>query len=131
MSRNRAQIEQDVIKAAGEILYRQQYVSPVDMLVSIGLLQLVHVQDWHKGKIPYLEPMIQGGIGKISFAMNCFRIWANKEGLNPSETVYLAQTTGPKTALQFSESGDGQIEKAYRTHYISPALSEKSNLPSV
>jgi len=28
-------------------------------------------------------------------------------------------------ALQFSKSGDPGIEKSYRTHYVSPALSEK------
>jgi hypothetical protein len=41
------------------------------------------------------------------------------------ESIYYARTRGPKRALQFSKSGDRQIEKAYRVHYVSSALSEK------
>jgi hypothetical protein len=57
--------------------------------------------------------------------MEIFRDWAAQRGLKPSETVYLARTRGPRRELQFSKSGDLNIEKAYRTHYVSPELSEK------
>ena len=57
--------------------------------------------------------------------MKCFRSWAHEKGLKPRETVCLARTSGPKRELRFSKSGNSQIEKAYRTHYISPILTEK------
>jgi len=122
---NRQQIKQRVVQAAETTLHHQHYVSAIDILVGMGLLQPIHVQEWRKGKISYLERAVQGGLNKISFAMKCFRDWARQKELKPSKTAYLARTSGPKRELRFSKSGTPQIEFAYRTHYVSPALSEK------
>lgn len=122
---NRRQIEQRVIQAAESALFRQHYVSPLDVLTGMGALQSSDVQDWKKGKIPYLERVVQGSLGKISFSMKCFRSWASRKGLKPSYTAYLAKTKGPKKELQFSKSRDPKVEESYRTHYVSPILSER------
>lgn len=53
--------------------------------------------------------------------MAMFRKWAIQKGLRPSETSYKHRSA----ELRFSKSGDPGIEKGYRTHYISPALTEK------
>jgi hypothetical protein len=45
-------------------------------------------------------------------------------GLVPSETAYVARTRD-RRPLRFSVSGDPAIERAYRTHWLSPALSEQ------
>lgn len=122
---NRRQIEQRVIQAAESALYRQHYVSPLDVLLGMGSLKSSDLQDWQKGSTPYLEKVVQGSLGKISYAMKYFRSWAHKKGLKPSQTVYLAKTRGPKRELQFSKSGDLKIEGAYRTHYVAPLLAEQ------
>jgi len=122
---NRTNIEKRAIQAAETALYRQQYVSPIDVFVGMGLLQPIHVQEWRKGTIPYLEKVIQGNLSTISFTMQCFRKWPRAKNLKPSKTVYLVRTKGPKKEAQFSASDDPSIEEAYRTHYVSPALSEK------
>ncbi len=122
---SRLRINKRVIQAAESVLYHQHYVSPVDVLVGLGYLQSVHLQDWKKGKIPYLEKVIQANLSKISIAMKCFRAWARYKGLNPSQTVYLARTKGPKRELRFSKSGSPTIEESYRTHYVLPLLREK------
>jgi hypothetical protein len=122
---NRDKIEKRVIQASEEALYRQQYVSPLDVLLGMGTLHPSQIQDWRKGRVPHLEGIIQGNLSKISFAMKCFRSWAIKKGLKPSKTVYLARTRGPKKPLQFSKSGNPSIEQACQTHYISPLLSSK------
>lgn len=115
---NRIQMNKKVIQAAESILYEKQWVSFVDVLIKIGTLSLTHLEDWRKGRIPYLEKVIQGNLSKISFAMKCFRAWANRKGLKSSQTVYLRKTKGPKTILRFSKSGHPQIEKAYATHFL-------------
>ncbi len=117
-------LKQRVLQAAEEALSRQQYVSPIDIFIGMHLLQPVHVEDWRKGKVPYLEQVIQGNLNKITFSMKCFHAWTKEKGLKPSPTVYLARTSGPKRELRFSKSGDLKIEQFYRTHFISSTLSE-------
>jgi hypothetical protein len=61
---------------------------------------------------------------KISVAMRAFRAWAVAAGLRPSETAYVARSVG-REPLRFSKSGEAAIERAYRTHWISPKLTER------
>lgn len=122
---NRTNIEKRVIQIAEETLYRQKYVSPIDIFLGLGWLQPIHVQEWRKGKISYLEKVIQVNLGKISFTMKCFSKWAKVKQLKPSETVYLVRSIEPKRKAIFSKSGNPFIEKAYATHYVSPVLSDK------
>ena len=124
-SKSQKTIETRTIQAAETALYQRQYVSAIDVFMGMGVLQLSQVEDWKKGRIPYLERAILGSLGKITRIMKTFRQWATRKELNPRETVYYARTRGPKRVLQFSKSGNADIEKAYRIHYVSSALSEK------
>ena len=56
--------------------------------------------------------------------MKLFRSWARAKDLSASETQYVARAPHRQT-LRFSRSGDPAIERAYRTHWGSRALSEK------
>ncbi len=124
-SKTQRNLEKRLLSAAEAALADHQYVGAIDVLVGMGLLAPTHVDDWRKGRVPYLEQVIHGNLKKISRSMKIFRGWARTRGLKPSETVYLARTRGPRRELQFSVSGNPGIEKAYRTHYFSPELSEK------
>jgi len=57
--------------------------------------------------------------------MSLFRQWARGKGLRPSETRYMRWGRGAKVELRFSKSGDPEIERHYRTHFVSPDLSER------
>jgi hypothetical protein len=83
------------------------------------------VDEWRQGRVDYLERVVVASLGKVSTAMRCFRGWAQARGLNPSETGYVARTRG-RQLLRFSKSGDPGIERAYRTHWVSPELSEQT-----
>jgi hypothetical protein len=122
---NRASIEKRVIETAEKVLQQQNFVSAIDIFLGIGTLKPDCLQDWRKGRIPYLEKVIEGSLGKISFAMKCFRSWAIRKGLKPSKMAYLSKGRGSKKELRFSKTGNPQIEIAYRTHYFSPILAEK------
>jgi hypothetical protein len=124
-SKNQRPLEERVVGAAEGALAEQGYVSPIDVLTRIGYLVPVHVDDWRKGRAACLEELIFVNPDKVASAMTLFQKWAHNRNLKPSETAYLARTTGPPRELQFSKSGDPDIERAYRTHYVSPELSEK------
>ena len=113
-----------VVRAAEAALATQQYVSPIDVLVGVGWLDPGAEKRWRLGQIDCLERAVQANLSRISAAMKLFRSWAAGKGLNPSETRYVARTP-QRSTLRFSRSGAPGIERAYRTHWVSPALSEK------
>lgn len=91
----------------------------------MGLLASSQVDSWRKGRVDFLEQVIQGNLKKISLSMAIFRRWATEIGLKPSETQYVRHSRAGNIALRFSKSGEPGIEKSYRTHFVSPELSEK------
>jgi hypothetical protein len=122
--KNRAKLADRVSKAAETTLAAQHYVSPVDVLVGIGWLDPGAVKRWQQGQIDCLESVIQTNLPRISEAMRLFRSWAAEKGLFASETDYVARTP-QRPRLRFSRSGDPTIERLYRTHWVSPELSER------
>ena len=58
MNDNQKRLRQCALQAAEEALYKQQYVSPIDVFIGMKLLQPIHVDDWRKGRIPCLERVI-------------------------------------------------------------------------
>ena len=122
--KNRTKLADRVIKAAEAALAAQHYAAPVDVLVGLGWLDGGTVKRWRQGQVDYLERVVQTNLSRISEAMKLFRSWATTKGLSPSETHYVARTPR-RQALRFSKSGNPAIEKLYRTHWVSPELSEK------
>lgn len=114
-----------VIRAAEDALARKHYVSAIDVLTGTGLLAPTHVEAWRKGRLDFLERMVQGNLKTISLFMAIFHKWAIGKGLKPSETRYTRHGRGATVDLRFSMSGDPGVEKSYRTHYVSPLLSER------
>jgi hypothetical protein len=124
VSSNRGDIERRVARAAEAVLAKRKFVTAIDVLVGIGWLEPRRVDEWRQGRVDYLERVTVANLGKTSSAMGSFRRWAQARGLKPSETAYLARTRD-RRPLRFSKSGDAGIERAYRTHWVSPELSER------
>jgi hypothetical protein len=59
---NERRLEERVVRAADDALARQQYVSPVDVLLGMGLLSPGQLLDWRRGRIDFLERVIQGNL---------------------------------------------------------------------
>jgi hypothetical protein len=121
---NRHRLADRVVKAAEAALAAQNYASSVDVLIGIGWLDPGSLKRWRQGQVHYLERAVQTNLSRISEAMKLFRSWASAKGLVPSETQYVARMPQRQT-LRFSDSGNPEIERAYRTHWVSPALSER------
>jgi hypothetical protein len=124
MRKNRRTLAERVITAAERTLAAQKYVSSIDVLLGIGWLDPNTLKRWRQGQIDYLERVVQTNLPRISEAMQLFRSWAKDKGLLPSETHYVARSPQRQT-LRFSRSGDPTVERLYRTHWVSPELSER------
>ncbi|WP_239340734.1 DUF2293 domain-containing protein [Frankia sp. CiP3] len=59
---------------------------------------------------------------RLAAALDIFRGWAEDKCLTPSEVAYTAATRD-RRALRFTADGGEHTERAYRTHWMSPALS--------
>ncbi|MGI8559574.1 MAG: DUF2293 domain-containing protein [Solirubrobacteraceae bacterium] len=116
-------LERRVVQAAERALAQRKFVTSIDVLVGLGWLEPRRVDEWRQGRVDYLERVVIASLGKISTAMRVFRAWAKMHDLTPSETGYVARSRG-RAPLRFSKSGDPAIERAYRTHWVSPELSE-------
>jgi len=113
-----------VTQAAAAALAVQGYVSPVDVLLELRWIDGGAVKRWQQGQIDCLEAAIQTSPPRLSEAMELLRCWAAQQQLFATEAQYVARTAQRQT-LRFSRSGDPRIEALYRTHWISPTLSEK------
>jgi hypothetical protein len=84
------------------------------------------LERWRRGEVAHLEGTIQCSREKLSESLRLFRVWAESRGLRATEASYTAQGRGgQRRTLQFSASGNPEIEKVYQTHYVSPEVSEK------
>ncbi len=124
---SRQRLERRVREAAEAALADRQFVTAIDVLVGLGWLATSAVERWRQGRVEDLERVTQVNLAKLSAAMAVFRSWAEAQGLQASETAHVARTRD-RRPLRFSRSGDPDIERAYRTHWVSPNLSEAKRL---
>jgi hypothetical protein len=122
--KNRTVLADRVVGAAEAALAAQGYVSPIDVLVGIGWLDVGTVEQWRRGQIDCLERAMQTNLSRILEALKLFQSWATGKGLSPSPTDYVARAAQRQT-LRFGQSGDPAVEALYRTHWVSQELSEK------
>ena len=120
-TRNR--VEGQVAEAAEAVLGERQAVTAIDVMVGIGWLAGPAVDRWRQGRIECLEGAISAGPDQLSAALGALERWAGARGLQPSETAYVARTRD-RRPLRFSESGDPDTERPWRTLWASPELSE-------
>lgn len=120
---DQARLERQIIAVAQAALSARQVITPVEVLVGIGWLSAAQVEAWRRGRVPYLERIASVNLAKLSTALRLLRAWAQCHHLAPSETVYVAWTRD-RHRLRFTKTGDATIERAYSTHWISPALTQ-------
>ncbi|MGH9111219.1 MAG: DUF2293 domain-containing protein [Acidimicrobiales bacterium] len=115
---------QRVRRAAGAPLGddRDQSVSPFDVLVGIGWLPQSAVDRWRQGRIDCLEDAIAVEPVRARAAVALLDEWAAGEGLQHDEIAYVARTRDHGT-LRFSRNGDADVERRYRTRWVSSTLS--------
>ncbi|MHA6626167.1 DUF2293 domain-containing protein [Pseudonocardia sichuanensis] len=117
-------IEQRVGAAAEAALAGSTSVSPLDVLGVLGWVTLNHEDRWRQGRAGFLEPLEAVRPEKLAAVLDALRRWAEGRGLQPSEAAYVSATRD-RRPLRFLRAAGEDVERALRTHWISPDLSER------
>lgn len=107
-----------IVKAVAVELQSRNFITPVEVFISMGLLERRDVENWRAGRIPYLEQAVQCNLSKASRILRILRFHAHDLNLKPSVTIYRRETSGGKIPLRFSKSGERNIEEAYSRHFV-------------
>ncbi len=107
-------------RAVAAILTKGKVVAPVDVLVAISLLAPEKLEDWRRGRMPYLEKVINCNLTRLSRLLRILRFHAHALNLVPSVTVYRRWGKGPKQRLRFTKTGSPSLEEAYARHFVWP-----------
>jgi hypothetical protein len=105
-------------RVVAEQLAKGNVVAPVGVLIGMGLLRPEHLADWHRGRVAYLERVINCNLSRLSRLLRILRFHAHDLNLKPSLTVYKRHGKGPRLQLRFSKTGDPNLEAAYATHLV-------------
>jgi hypothetical protein len=76
-----------VARAIAEILKTRPAVAPVDILLQMRRITKQQYEDWRFGRIPYLERVTIGGLGKMSRILRILELHCRALGLRPSSTI--------------------------------------------
>lgn len=115
---SRHDLRKRVWECAGQLIAEKGCVSPVELLVKMERLSPKQVEDWRFRRIPYLERVTNGNLGKMNTILLMLREFARSAQLKPSLTVYMSWGKGPKQKLRFSKYGSRPVEDMYATHYV-------------
>lgn len=124
----RAITDKEVIGEVHNSMYQQWkkrgYATPVDTLMDCGVLSKKAYEEWRFGKVQYLEKVCTVNLRKLSFIMHQMRVFAKKNNWKCSFCYYKQWGTKrkqgyePMVPLQFSKSGDMEVERWYGTHFV-------------
>ncbi len=107
-------------RAVATVLQRGSVVTPIDILVEMGLLTPPRIEDWRRGRVPYLERVVDCNLTRLSRILRILRLHAHDLNLVPSVTVYTRWGKGPRRRLRFTKAGEPGPEEAYARHFVWP-----------
>ena len=124
---NNQELKKKVNSAMYTLIKENGIASPVEVLMSIGVLSKEDYERWRRGEVDYLERVCKINLSKLSTINAEIRAFARNSDLKPSWTFYKkwkggkskGRSTVNTTKLLFSKSRNVNIEKQYATHYIS------------
>ena len=110
-----------VVKAMNDELIHSSFVSSIDVMQRMDMLNKEHVEDWRNGKVTYLERVIHCNLSKANRILRLMQFHAHDLNMKPSITIYKRKTRSKEIVLRFSKSGEPKIEDSYSRHFIKMA----------
>ena len=98
-----------IVKAVDVELQSRNFVTPVGVLITIGLLERCDVENWRAGRTQYFEQVVRGNLAKAGRILRILRFHAHDLNLKPSTTVYKRKSAGGKFRYDFPK-----LAKKYR-----------------
>src|SRR4051812_2524062 len=98
-------LERRIVAAAEAALAGSRSVSMIDVLTRLGWLPGRRVDEWRQGRIADLEEALSVRADKLATALRTLHEWAERQGLTPSETAYVAAARD-RRPLRFTSDGD-------------------------
>lgn len=92
------------------------FATPVDTLLALNVLHQRDYESWRKGRVPFLERVIQMNLHKLSKVLKAMCLYAKHNHLKPSIAIY--SKWGGKGKLKFTKSGAKSMEQRYMTHFV-------------
>ena len=77
-----------IVKAVDAELQSQNFVTPIAVFISMGLIERRDVENWRAGRIAYLEQVVGCNLSKASRILRILRFHADDLNLKTSMTVY-------------------------------------------
>jgi hypothetical protein len=125
---NNADLKHKVHSIVDSTLQEKIYISPVNLLMKMGILSAKDYENWRFGRVPYLEKVCKTSLSKLTFIMKELGVYARQNHLEPFWTAYNQWgVKGKNIPLRFSKSGHSSIEEAYTTHFVVAAKKETGN----
>ena len=114
-----------VVHAVAGLLERTDAIATVEILMEMGNLTPEDHEDWRRGRVPYMERVFRGKLAKAYRILRIMRFPMHDLNMVPRHTVFHQWGKGSNRVLQFSKSGDPNVEKSYSTHYVWNRSEEK------
>lgn len=73
-----------IARAVDAILAHGKVVAPVDVFLRMELLEPAHLEDWRRGRVPYLERVIDCNLTRPSRLLRILRFHVHDLNLVPS-----------------------------------------------
>jgi len=130
-----------VVNAVRHLQQNKGEVTPLNVLLTLGMLQPAKLLEWRQGRIPFLEAVLTANLSITNRVLRILRLHAQDLDMRDVPIEYTS--IGRHKNLQFSRAADPNIERAYCRHYIvrvrpapevapadSPATAEPPTPPS-
>jgi len=114
-----------IVRAVAKILSHSNMVAPVDVLMEMGNLTKQNIEAWRRGKVPYLEYVIEGNLPKATRILRIIGFHVHDLNMVPQRTVSRQSDRSRNRVLQFTKSGIKRLEEAYSRHYVWNQSQEK------
>ena len=107
-----------VVNAVRHLTQSKQEITPINVLLTLGMLPPERLEEWRQGRIPFLEAALSSNLSKTNRVLRILRLHSHDANLKTVAQEYFRSGSGPKRLLVFSRSRDPNIERAYARLYL-------------